>query len=124
MTQLQVDPEPPPLTPAQGLSGWRRELCIELQGSGAARIFVRAVQESSFRAIELQRGVLFQRLDPRFSDLAGCVQALQPALDRLVHTARRLQPDKENLFQALDYDRAAWDQVQLGVERWARRPLR
>jgi hypothetical protein len=124
MSQLQIDPEPTPLTPAQSLSGWRRELCIELQGNGAARIFVRAVQDSSFRAIELQRGVLFQRVDARFSDLAGCVQALQPALDRLVLSARRLQPDKGNLFQALEYDGRAWEQVQLGVEHWMRRPLR
>lgn len=124
MAQLHVDPEPPPLTATQGLSGWRRELCIELQGDGAARVFVRSVQDSSFRAAELQRGVLFQRLDTRFTDLAGCVQALQPVLARLVDTARRLQPAKDNLFQVLDYDRAAWDQVQLAVERWARRPMR
>jgi len=124
MAHLQVDPEPPPLTPSQGLSGWRRELCIELLGDGAARIFVRSVQESSFRAAELQRGVLFQRLDPRFGDLAGCVQALQAAFQSLADSARRLQPGKDNLFQTLDYDRLAWDQVQLGVDRWARRPAR
>jgi len=46
-------------------------------GEGTARIFVRAVEKSSFKAAELKRGVLFHRVDPRFTDLAGCVAAIQ-----------------------------------------------
>jgi hypothetical protein len=124
MAHLQIDPEPAPLTPTQSLSGWHRELCVELLGGGAARVFVRSVQQSSYRAAELQRGTLFLRLDPRFTDLPGCVQELQPSLTQLADTARRLQPGKDNLFQVLHHDRAAWDDVQRRVEGWARRPLR
>ena len=121
MATLQIDPEVPSVTPAQSLSGWRREFCIELQGEGVARIFVRAAQESSFKAAELQRAVLFHRLDPRFTDLAGCVQNLQPDLDRMVDTARRIKPDKNSLFATVTYDRTVWDRVQQGIDRWARR---
>ena len=124
MATLQIDPDVPLVTPAQSLSGWRRELCIELQGEGAARIFVRAARESSFKAAELQRAVLFHRLDQRFADLAGCIQALQPDLDRLVDTARRNKPDKESLFATVTYDRAVWERVQQGIDSWARRSKR
>lgn len=122
MATLQIDPDVPSITPAQSLSGWRRELCIELHGEGAARISVRSAQESSFKAAELQRAILFHRLDPRFSDLTGCVQALQPDLDRLVDTARRIKPDKDSLFATVAYDRAVWERLQQGIDRWARRP--
>jgi len=121
MATLQVDPQLPAITLAQSLTGWRREFCVELLGEGGARIFVRAVEQSSFKASELQRGVLFQRLDSRFSDVAGCVEALHADLGRLADTARRAMPDKANLFITLEYDHAAWDRVQQGVDRWARR---
>jgi len=122
MATLQIDPDVPTVTPAQSLSGWRRELCIELQGEGVARIFVRSAQESSFKAAELQRAVLFHRLDSRFTDLMGCVRALQPDLDRLVDTALRTKPDRDSLFATVTYDRTVWDRVQQGIDRWARRP--
>lgn len=121
MARLQVDPEPAPLTPEQSLAGFKRELCFELLGEGHARIFVRNVQQSSFGAAELQRGVLFIRLDPRFRDLPAYVQSLQPMLDTLADTARRMRPDKDNLFQVLQYDRAAWHEVQMATDRWSRR---
>lgn len=121
MTPLQIDPDLPEITPAQGLAGWRREFCVEVLGDGALRIFVRAVEESSFKATELQRGLLFQRLDPRFTDLAGCAQALQGDLEQLAASARRTRPDKENLFRTVEYDHAAWERVQQGVDRWGRR---
>lgn len=121
MATLQVDPELPDITPAQGLTGWRREFRIELLGDGGARIFVRAVEKSSFKAAELRRAILFHRLDSRFQDLDGCVEAIRPDLDRLVDTARRTRPDKDNLFASLEYDRAAWERVQQGIDRWARR---
>jgi hypothetical protein len=121
MAELQVDPDLPEITPAQSLTGWRREFCVELLGDGGARIFVRAVEKSSFKASELQRAILFLRLDSRFTDLAGCVETLRTAIARLADTARRTRPDKENLFATVEYDRAAWERVQHGVERWARR---
>ena len=118
---LQVDNEFPEITPARSLNGWHREFCIELLGDAGARIFVRAVQRSSFKATELQRAILFHRLDPRFSNLAGCVEALQADLQRLAATARRAAPNKENLYVTLEYDRPAWDRVEQGVDRWSRR---
>ncbi|MEO5695943.1 MAG: hypothetical protein ABIQ60_02275 [Burkholderiaceae bacterium] len=121
MATLQVDPNLPEITPAQSLGGWRREFCIELLGEGSARIFVRQVEVSSFKAAELQRAILFHRLDPRFTDLAGCADAIQADLQRLADTARRTRPEKDNLFAAVEYDRPAWEQVRLGVDRWARR---
>ena len=121
MASLQIDPNPPQLTPAQHLAGWRREFCAELLGEGAARIFVRAVEQSSLKATELQRGILFHRLDIRFADLAGCVQAIEADLRQLAESARRAQPEKRNLFVAVEYDRASWARVQEGVDRWARR---
>ena len=121
MASLQIDPNLPELTPAQGLTGWHREFCIELLGDGVARIFVRSVEQSSLKATELQRAILFQRLHPRFTDLAGCVEALRPDLEALADTARRTRPDKANLFATMEYDRSAWERVQHGVDRWARR---
>lgn len=121
MTALQVDANLPQVSAAQSLSGWRREFCIELLGEGAARVFVRAVEQSSFKATELKRAILFHRIDPRFADLAGCVEAVRPALERLAGTARRTVPDKEHLYSAVEFDRSAWEQVQLGVDRWGRR---
>jgi hypothetical protein len=121
MATLQIDPNLPEITSEQSLTGWRREFCIELLGDGGARIFVRAVEESSLKATELQRAILFHRLDPRFTDLAGCVETIQPDLRRLVDTARRTRPDKENLFAKVEYDRTVWARVQHGVDRWARR---
>jgi len=118
---LQIDPDLPEITPAQGLAGWRREFCVEVLGDGALRIFVRAVEASSFKAAELQRGLLFERLDARFTDLAGCAQALQGDLEQLAASARRTLPDKENLFRTVEYDRAAWERVQQGLDRWGRR---
>ena len=121
MATLQVDPNLPAITPAQSLTGWRREFCVELLGDGGARIFVRAVERSSFKAAELQRAILFHRHDLRVRDRDGCVEATRPDLDRLIDTARRTRPDKENLFASLEYDRAAWERVQQGIDRWAKR---
>ena len=121
MATLQVDSNLPEITPAQSLTGWRREFCIELLGEGAARVFVRTVEQSSFKAAELQRAILFHRLDTRFDDLAGCVDALRLDLEQLADLARRIRPDKEHLFATVEYDRFAWEHVQHGVDRWARR---
>ena len=120
MAQLHIQPELPTLTPVQSLTGWRREFCIELLGHGEARIFVRAVELSSFKALELKRAVLFQRIDPRFTDMAGCVAALRPDLERLADTAV-LTPDKEHLFATVTFDGAAWDRVLQGLDHWTRR---
>ena len=54
MTTLQIDPNLPEITPAQSLTGRHSEFCVELLGDGGARIFVRAVEKSSFKATELQ----------------------------------------------------------------------
>lgn len=118
---LQVEPDLPAITPQRSLTGWHRELCVELLGEGAARIFVRAVLRSSLKAAELQRAVLFHRLDVRFADLPGCVEALRHELQRLAASARRELPNKANLFVSLSYDRNAWDAVEQGIDRWARR---
>jgi hypothetical protein len=118
---LQVDPELPEIDAARSLIGWRREFCVELLGEGCARIFVRAVRMSSFKATELRRAVLFHRLDVRFADLAGCVATMQPELEHLADTARRTAPSKANLFVSVAYDRGAWERVEQSVERWARR---
>jgi hypothetical protein len=124
MNTLQFEPNLPEITPAQSLVGWRREFCIELLGDAGARIFVRVVEESSFKATELQRAILFHRLDTRFTDLASCIEAIRPDLQRLADTARRTRPDKDNLFATVDYDRVAWERVQHGIDRWARRDAR
>jgi hypothetical protein len=120
MAALHIDPNIAQITPAQSLTGWRREFCIEVLGDGSARIFVRAVEKGSFKAAELKRGVLFHRVDPRFTDLAGCVAAIQGDLEHLIDTARRVRPDKDNLFAALTYDRDAWERVQRGIDRRVR----
>ena len=119
---LQIDDTPTPLTPAQTLTGWRREFCIELLGDGNARIFLRAVETPSLKATELHRGVLFHRVGAAFADLPGCVASAQPVLERLAGSAVRQQPDKDNLFAAVTYDRAAWDLVVRAVDTWQRRP--
>lgn len=121
MATLQIEPEIPQLSAAESLGGWRREFCVELIGEGQARIFVRSVEKSSYRAPEMQRGILFQWIDPRFTDLTGCVNALRHDLERLAESAKRLRPSRENLFRTLEYDHAAWEQVQRGVDLWARR---
>ena len=121
MARLLVDPALPALEPVQSLTGWRREFCVELLGQGEARVFVRAVEASSFKATELQRGVLFQRIDPRFDDVDGCVAALRTELDTLADTALRIAPDTDHLYATLSYDRVVWGRVQLGLDRWARR---
>lgn len=121
MATLQVEPDLPTLTPLQRLTGWRREFCVELLGQGQARIFVRAVEEGSFKAAELKRAILFQRIDPRFADVAACVEALRADLERLADTAQRITPDKEHLFATVSYDRPTWERVQQGLDRWARR---
>jgi hypothetical protein len=118
---LQVDPELPAIDAVRSLIGWRREFCVELLGDGRARIFVRAVRLSSFKATELQRAVLFHRLDVRFTNLVGCVAAMQSELEHLAATARRSAPSRENLFVSVAYDRSAWERVEQCVERWARR---
>lgn len=118
---LQVDTDFPAISPTQSLNGWHREFCVELLGGGGARIFVRAVRHSSLKATELRRAILFHRLDPRFTDLAGCVGALQHDLKRLAGTARRAVPSKDNLFVTVTYLSATWQQVEDGVDHWARR---
>ena len=122
MATLHIDPDFPVLTLDLSLTGWRREFCVELQGNGAARIFVRAVETGSLKADELHRAVLFHRLETRFSDLTGCVDALRPDLERLADSARRVQPGKDNLFAAVTYDKAAWEGITKELDRWARRP--
>jgi hypothetical protein len=121
MATLQLEPDFPDIAPAQSLVGWHREFCVELLGEGVGRVFVRAVEESSFKATELQRGVLFLRLDARFTDLAGCVEAVRADLSRLIDAARRTRPDKDNLFATVEYDRTTWERVQHGIDRWGRR---
>jgi hypothetical protein len=121
MATLQVDPNLPEITPAQSLTGRHREFCVELLGDGGARVFVRAVEKSSFKAAELQHAILFHRLDSRLRDLGGCVEAIRVDLDRLVDAARRTRPNKDNLFASVEYDRAAWERVQQGFDRWPKR---
>lgn len=121
---LKIDSNLPELTPAESLAGWRWEFCVELLGDAGARVFVRKVEQSSFKATELQRGTLFHRLPPKFADLTGCLEALMPDLRTLVETARRIRPGKENLFAAVLYDRLAWERVQQGIDRWGRQQSR
>jgi hypothetical protein len=121
MATQHLNPELPSITPLQRLAGWHLELCVEVTSDADARIYVRAVEKGSFKAAELKRGILFQRLDTRFDDVAGWYEASRADLERLVGTARRIRPSKENLFTTLEYDRMAWDQVQAGIDRWARR---
>ena len=121
MATLQVEPTLPELTQADSLEGWRREFCIELLGEGDGRVFVRRVEQGSLRADELRRATLFHRLDPRFTDLTGCIQSIQDDLQRLAESARRTVPNKENLFATVAYDGAAWLRIQQGIDRWVRR---
>ena len=121
MANLQIEPDLPEITPAQSFAGRHREFCIQILGEGTARVFVRAVDSVSSKAAELQRGILFHRLASRFADLPGCIDAIRPEIDRLVSTARRLEPVSANLFRAVEYDRAAWERVQHGLDRWGRR---
>jgi hypothetical protein len=92
-----------------------------LLGDRSARVFVRAVETPSVKATELQRAILFQRLAPRFSDLAGCTAAIRSDLERLVYTCRLVRPESDNLFRAVEDDRAPWDLVKQGLDRWGRR---
>ena len=118
---IDLTPDWPTISTALSLAGWHRELCVELLGGGQARVFVRAVARSSRGASELQQGRLFHRLDVRFQDLAGCAKSLHPDLERLACSARRAAPCKDNLFITLQYDRATWDRIETGLDRWARR---
>ena len=117
MTRLQIELAVPDIAPVQSLTGWRREICIELHGNGAARVFVRAVETGSLKAAELQRGILFHRMDPRFADLASCIEAIRPALESLADTAQRVRPNKDNLFVSVIYDRAMWERVQDHIDQ-------
>lgn len=119
---LQIDDTPALLTPAQTLTGWRRELCVELLGDGQARVFLRAVEAPSMKATELRRAVLFHRVGAGFADLAGCVAAARAPLEALARSAVRETPSKDNLFAAVTYDRAAWDRATAVVDDWQRRP--
>ena len=121
MATLQVEPSLPELTQTHSLEGWRREFCIELLGDGAARIFVRTVETGSLKANELKRAIQFHRLDPRLTDLSGCIEAMKQDLSLLADSARRTTPNKDNLFAAVSYDRAAWLRVQHSIDRWIRR---
>jgi hypothetical protein len=47
MANLRVDPAVPVLTSGQSLTGWRRELCVQLLGESEARIYLRAVESPS-----------------------------------------------------------------------------
>jgi hypothetical protein len=111
----------PELTPAESLAGRRLEFCIELLGDGSARVFARKVEESSLKATELRRAVLFHRLDARFTDLIGCVEAIRSHIQRLADSAQRIEPVSECLFAIVKYERAAWERVQQGLNRWVRR---
>ena len=122
MATLHIDLDFPVLTPELSLTGWRREFCVELQGSGAARVFVRAVETGSLKADELHRAIVFHRLETRFADLPGCIEALRPSLERLAESARRVQPAQDNLFASVTYDKAAWEGITKELDRWARRP--
>lgn len=121
MTTLHLNADLPEVTPLQRLAGWHLELCVELLGNAEARVFVRAVERVSLKAAELQRGLLFQRLDTRFDDVAGWAEAHRAELDALIGTARRTRPTRENLYTAVEYDRQAWERVQDSIDRWARR---
>ncbi len=118
---LQIDDNYPALTSEQTLTGWRRELCVELLGEGQARVFMRAVAAPSLKATELKRAVLFHRVHSNFADLGGCVTAAQDAFEKLARSAVRQQPGPDNLFATVTYDRSAWDAVVDVAERWQRR---
>jgi hypothetical protein len=117
MANLRVDPAVPALTSGQSLTGWRRELCVELLGGSEARIYLRAVESPSMKADELRQGILFHRVGASFTDLEGCVAAMGEPLEHLVRTAVRQKPSKDNLFAAVTYDRSAWERVVQEIER-------
>ena len=94
MATQHLSPELPSITPLQRLAGWHLELCIEITSDADARIYVRAVEKGSFKAAELKRGILFQRLDTRFDDVAGWFEAGRADVERLVSTARRHPPQQ------------------------------
>jgi hypothetical protein len=119
---LQIESQMPALTPDQALTGWRREFCVELLGDGRARIFTRRVISPSHKMAELQHGLLFHRVGAGFKDLRSCVQAAGAPLRRLVASAVRQQPCRDNLFSPVTYDHCAWEQVMDALERWQRRP--
>ena len=118
---LHIEDNQISLTSEQTLTGWRREFCVELLGDGQARVFLRALETASLKATELKRGVLFHRVNSSFSDLTGCAAAAREPLERLAATAARQQPSKDNLFEAVTYDRNAWEAVVQAVEQWQRR---
>jgi len=90
MANLQVDPAVPALTSEQSLTGWRRELCVELLGNSQARIFLRAVESPSMKADELHRCRLVPpRSAPAFDDLESCVQRRASRLSNCARTAVR-----------------------------------
>ena len=62
-------------------------------------------------------------MDPRFADLAGCIEAIRPALESLADTAQRVRPNKDNLFVSVIYDRAMWERVQDHIARWGRKQM-
>lgn len=119
---IHVEETPPTLTAEQALTGWRREFCVELLGEGQARVFLRLVEAASLKATELHRGVLFHRVGSWFADLGGCVAAARPSLETLASSAVKQQPNKDNLFAAVTYDRRAWEAVVNDVDKWQRRP--
>jgi hypothetical protein len=123
MANLRVDPTIPVLASGQSLTGWRRELCVQLLGESEARIYVRAVESPSMKADELRQAILFHRVGASFADLEGCVAAIGEPLEHLARTAVRQKPSKDNLFAAVIYDRSAWERVVQGIERWQRRPI-
>jgi hypothetical protein len=123
MANLRVEPAVPVLTSAQSLTGWRRELCVELLGEGEARIYLRAVESPSMKADGLRQAILFHRVGAAFADLEGCVAAIGEPFAHLASTAVRQKPSKDNLFATVTYDRGAWERVVQGIERWQRRPL-
>jgi len=118
---IDIDDHPAPLTAEQTLTGWRRELCVELLGEGRARVFLRAVERPSLKATELHRGLLFHRVSSMFADLQGCVAAARGPLENLAASVVRQQPSQDNLFAALTYDRQAWEAVVDAIEQWQRR---
>ena len=121
MANLQIEPDLPENEPAQGLTGWHREFCVELLGDGAARVFVRAVATASLKASEMQRATLFQRLAQRFTDLQACIAAIRSDLERLADSAQRIHPNTENLFRTVEFDHIAWERVRRGIDQWGRR---
>ena len=123
MANLRVDPAVPVLTSGQSLTGWRRELCVQLLGESEARIYLRAVESPSMKADELRQAILFHRVGASFADFEGCVAAIGKPLELLARTAVRQKPSKDNLFAAVTYDRGAWERVVQGIERWQRRPI-